>query len=153
MTSEFLGPYRVSAFNTAHDSENKIHDDAVARRFGFGGGLVPGVDVYGYMTHLPVLRWGRAWLEHGTAALMLQEFVSDSHHASPIPAQVGAGVGLNFICRDALAFYHAMRERGIATQRPFVGNQMWVTSLRDPDGYSLHFESPTDAPEETEYED
>ena len=97
------------------------------------------------------IRW--CWLELGTAALMLQEFVSDSHHASPIPAQVGAGVGLNFICRDALAFYHAMRERGIATQRPFVGNQMWVTSLRDPDGYSLHFESPTDAPEETEYED
>jgi len=88
------------------------------------------------------IRW--CWLELGTAALMLQEFVSDSHHASPIPAQVGAGVELNFICRDALAFYHAMRERG---------NHMWVTSLRDPDGYSLHFESPTDAPEETEYED
>jgi hypothetical protein len=67
MTSEFLGPYRVSAYNTAHDSENKIHDDAVARRFGFGGGLVPGVDVYGYMTHLPVMRWGREWLERGTA--------------------------------------------------------------------------------------
>ena len=45
-----LDPYRVVAFNTAHDSENKIHDDATARRFGFGGGLVPGVDVYGYMT-------------------------------------------------------------------------------------------------------
>ena len=42
-----LEPYRVVAFNTAHDSENKIHDDATARRFGFGGGLVPGVDVYG----------------------------------------------------------------------------------------------------------
>src|SRR5260370_6894631 len=66
MTSPPLGPYRVSAYNTAHDSENKIHDDAVARRFGFGGGLVPGVDVYGYMTHLPVMRWGRAWLERGT---------------------------------------------------------------------------------------
>ena len=37
-------------------SSLKIHDDATARRFGFGGGLVPGVDVYGYMTHLPVLR-------------------------------------------------------------------------------------------------
>jgi acyl dehydratase len=67
MTSEHLGPYRVSAYNTAHDSENKIHDDSVARRFGFGGGLVPGVDVYGYMTHLPVMCWGRAWLERGTA--------------------------------------------------------------------------------------
>ena len=67
MTSAFLGPYLVSAYNTAHDSENKIHDDTIARRFGFGGGLVPGVDVYGYMTHLPVMRWGRAWLERGTA--------------------------------------------------------------------------------------
>jgi hypothetical protein len=67
MSAADLAPYRVSAFNTAHDSENKIHDDSVARQFGFGGGLVPGVDVYGYMTHLPVMRWGRAWLERGTA--------------------------------------------------------------------------------------
>ena len=67
MTAAALAPYRVRAFNTAHDSENKIHDDATARRFGFGGGLVPGVDVYSYMSHLPVVRWGRAWLEHGTA--------------------------------------------------------------------------------------
>jgi len=59
---------------------------------------------------------------------------------------------LNFICADALAFFRAMRTRGIAAQRPFVGNQFWVTSLRDPDGYSLHFESPTDAPEEAEYD-
>ena len=49
-----LGPYRVEAFNTAKESENKIHDDTIARRFGFEGGLVPGVDVYAYMTHLPV---------------------------------------------------------------------------------------------------
>ena len=30
-----LGPYQIDAFNTAKDSENKIHDDAVARRFWF----------------------------------------------------------------------------------------------------------------------
>jgi acyl dehydratase len=55
------------AFNTATESDNKIHDDAVARRFGFVGGLVPGVDVYAYLTSAPVRRWGRAWLERGTA--------------------------------------------------------------------------------------
>ena len=38
-------------------------------------------------------------------------------------------------------------------QRAFVGNRAWVTSLKDPDGYQLHFQSPTDAPEESEYED
>src|SRR5512135_1856663 len=81
MTGQSLGPYRVTAFNTAHDSENKIHDDAVARRFGFGGGLVPGVDVYGYMTHLPVMRWGRAWLERGTAECRFYKPVYDGDTA------------------------------------------------------------------------
>ena len=35
MTESYLGPYRVEAFNASKESENKIHDDAVARRFGF----------------------------------------------------------------------------------------------------------------------
>jgi acyl dehydratase len=62
-----MTPYRVQAYNTAHRSENKIHDDAVARRLGFAGALVPGVEVYAYLMHLPVARWGRAFLERGTA--------------------------------------------------------------------------------------
>jgi acyl dehydratase len=57
--------YRVSAFNTSKQSENKIHDDTVARKFGFSGGLVPGVDVLAYMVHMPVAKWGRAFLERG----------------------------------------------------------------------------------------
>jgi len=64
MTSR-LQAYRVSAYNTAKFSENKMHDDTVAKRFGFSGGLVPGVDVMAYMMHLPVAKWGRAFLERG----------------------------------------------------------------------------------------
>jgi acyl dehydratase len=60
-----IGTYSVSAYNTAKQSENKMHDDTVARRFGFSGGLVPGVDVMAYMMHLPVAKWGRAFLERG----------------------------------------------------------------------------------------
>ena len=54
MTAMTLSPYRVEAFNTAKASENKIHDDAVARQLGFarpagggqisrvaGGGIIP----------------------------------------------------------------------------------------------------------------
>jgi hypothetical protein len=63
--SSALGTYRVSAYNTSKQSENKIHDDTVARRFGFSGGLVPGVDVMAYMIHMPVAKWGRAFLERG----------------------------------------------------------------------------------------
>src|SRR6185369_12003100 len=60
-----LEAHRVTAFNTAKLSENKMHDDTVARRFGFSGGLVPGVDVMAYMMHLPVRWWGRDFLERG----------------------------------------------------------------------------------------
>ena len=60
-----IEPYRVTAYNTAKQSENKMHDDTVAKRFGFSGGLVPGVDVMAYMMHLPVANWGRAFLERG----------------------------------------------------------------------------------------
>jgi MaoC like domain len=57
--------YGVSAFNTATSSTNKIHDDEVARQYGFRGGLVPGVDVYAYMTRVPVAHWGIEFLRHG----------------------------------------------------------------------------------------
>ena len=65
--SAAIAAYEVNAFNTATASENKIHDDAMARRFGFRGGLVPGVEVFAYMAHMPVARWGRSWLERGQA--------------------------------------------------------------------------------------
>jgi acyl dehydratase len=61
-----IAPYRLRARNTAARSENRIHDDTVARRYGFGGGLVPGVTVYAYLTRPLVEAWGVAWLERGT---------------------------------------------------------------------------------------
>jgi hypothetical protein len=41
--------YTVTVRNPAAESENRIHADDVARRYGFRGGLVPGVTVYGYV--------------------------------------------------------------------------------------------------------
>ncbi len=90
----YLGPYRVEAFNASKESENKIHDDDVARRFGFRGGLVPGVDVYAYMTHLPVRRWGRAWLERGTAECRFLKPVYDGDTAVVTVAEVPTGLDL-----------------------------------------------------------
>lgn len=58
--------WKVVAHNTATQSQNKIHDDEVARQYGFRGGLVPGVDDYAYMAHVPVALWGLDWLERGT---------------------------------------------------------------------------------------
>jgi len=87
------------------------------------------------------LRW--CWLELGDAAIMLQEVVQQ--------AKVGVGVSICFICKDAIDIYREVRSRGVEASRPFVGNSMWVTSLSDPDGYRIDFESYTDAPEETEW--
>jgi len=97
------------------------------------------------------LRW--CWLEHGDAALMLQEFRKEGKNAWVPQGKVGVGVTVCFVCEDAIALYRAFRSRGIEASRPFVGNGMWVTSLADPDGYRLDFESRTDAPEETELPD
>jgi hypothetical protein len=60
-----IEPYHVEAFNTAKLSENKMHDDSVALKYGFRGGLVPGVDVLAYMIHVPVAKWGRTFLDRG----------------------------------------------------------------------------------------
>jgi len=94
------------------------------------------------------LRW--CWLTIGEAALMLQE-LSTKDPRNAAAATLGTGVSINFICTDAIAYYKEVRSRGIEAERPFVGNSMWVTHVKDPDGYDLYFESPTDAPEESEY--
>jgi hypothetical protein len=78
---------------------------------------------------------------------MLQEFLPERRPKEPL----GAGASVCFQCEDALALYREFKSRGLETsKRPFVGNQLWVVQLTDPDGYRIEFESPTDAPEESE---
>jgi lactoylglutathione lyase len=95
------------------------------------------------------LRW--CWLEIGSAAIMLQQFPREGHDSWVPQGKVGEGVTICFMCADALAIYRDAISRGLKASRPFVGNGMWVTSLSDPDGYRIDFESVTDTPEETQY--
>lgn len=60
-----LPTHALVAYNTATSSENKIHDDEVAGALGFGGGLVPGVDVYAYLCQPAVAHWGVDVLTRG----------------------------------------------------------------------------------------
>jgi MaoC like domain len=89
-----LPPYYVSAYNTAKSSENKIHDDATAKRFGFKGGLVGGVHVYAYMSHMPVQRWGRVWLEHGTGEARFGKPVYEGDVAEVMATDDARGMSL-----------------------------------------------------------
>lgn len=94
------------------------------------------------------IRW--CWLQLGGAALMLQEFLPERRPKETL----GTRASVCFMCEDALALYRAFKSRGIQTRnRPFVGNRLWVVPLTDPDGYRIEFESPTDAPEESELEE
>jgi len=101
MTSP-LQPYRVSAYNSSKQSENKIHDDTVARRFGFSGGLVPGVDVLAYMLHLPVAKWGRAFLERGLIEARFLKPVYDGEIANVMAVESDSVLSLEVESRSEL---------------------------------------------------
>lgn len=51
-----------TARNYSETTENRIHSDDVAAGFGFAGGLVPGVAVFGHMTYPLVESLGEDWL-------------------------------------------------------------------------------------------
>jgi catechol 2,3-dioxygenase-like lactoylglutathione lyase family enzyme len=124
-----------------------VHDLARSLRFYVDG---MGFTMTKKWVHDGALRW--CWLELDGAALMLQEFwPADQREAYRPTRELGAGVTICFICRDALAIYRQALARGLAPRQPFVGNGMWVVSFTDPDGYRLDFESATDAPEESVY--
>jgi lactoylglutathione lyase len=97
------------------------------------------------------LRW--CWLELGTAALMLQQYWKGGQPGGWPAGPLGQGMSVRFMCADAIAIYHQAKTRGLEVERPVVGNSLWVTSLIDPHGYRLAFESPTEVSEDTVYSD
>jgi lactoylglutathione lyase len=91
------------------------------------------------------------WLVRDSVALMLQEPNRSAAHYKEPEDSKGAGMSICFQCEDALALYHEFKAREITMEEPFVGNNRWVVSVKDPDGYFLQFQSMTDVPEETMY--
>lgn len=59
-----MSAYQPTAINHATASENRIHADDIAQRYGFRGGLVPGVAVFGYMTYPITRALDTTWLAH-----------------------------------------------------------------------------------------
>lgn len=92
-----LPAWLVVAHNDAVDSGNPIHDDSVAQRYGFGGGLVPGVTTYGYLLHPLVAAFGLEFLNHGSSSVRLRRPIYAGERL-----QVAARVG--GVARDGIAF-------------------------------------------------
>lgn len=87
------------------------------------------------------------WLERDGVAVMLQEY----RKAFLPKEKPGQGVSICFMCNDALALYQEFLQKGLSLKEPFVGNNLWVVEVSDPDNYILCFESPTNTPEGTTY--
>jgi len=66
-------------FNEA--SENKIHSDDIARRFGFTGALVPGVTVFGHLAWPLTQRFGASWLH---SSWLTARFIKPAYHGETI---------------------------------------------------------------------
>jgi len=73
--------YQVVAQNSSEAHENKIHSDETARRYGFKGALVPGVAVYGHLTHPLVARFGEQWLGHSVSDV---RFFKPAYHGEQL---------------------------------------------------------------------
>lgn len=104
----------LSAFNTATASENKIHDDAVASRFGFTGGLVPGVDVFAYLAHMPMAAWGKDWLSGGFMQARFVKPVYDGDTATVVSEEEDGGLALSIGARGDHCASGTARPKGAA---------------------------------------
>ena len=117
-----MATHEVTASNDAETSENKIHDDGVAQLYGFRGGLVPGVTVYGFLTWLPVSAWGKAWLESGgmTVRLARPVYAGDTVTVTSVDdgdgrLAVTATNQLGEPCATGFAWRHGAAPEGLAT--------------------------------------
>lgn len=85
-----VGSYPVRARNLAPDSDNKIHDDEVARRFGFTGALVPGVEVFAYATQPLAAAYGEEFLRRGRLEIQFRKPVYDGEDVQVVAAEDGS---------------------------------------------------------------
>lgn len=72
-----LPPYSVVARNIDPTSDNRIHADDVAQQFGFSGALVPGVELFAYVTAPLLAAWGPSWLAGGRIDVRFRRPVYD----------------------------------------------------------------------------
>jgi acyl dehydratase len=84
-----MGEATFTARNFATASENKIHDDAVAKQYGFRGGLVPGVTSYGYLAEAVLRERGERFLTGGALAVRFGSPVYEGERVTAVVDPAG----------------------------------------------------------------
>ncbi len=92
--------FEASAYNPVPSSENEIHGDDVAQRFGFRGGLVPGVVISAYLFHPAAQAWGEAWLARGRGRAVVHRPLYDDVDFR-VEAEARGEAGYDAVLTDA----------------------------------------------------
>ena len=123
--------YTVRARNLAPDSDNKIHDDEVARRFGFSGALVPGVEVFAYATQPFASAWGEQFLTRGVMDMRFRRPVYDGDDVTVEPRDVADGYDVSLVGPDGEV--RAVGHAALAEAAPDVDVSRYVeTPMAEP---------------------
>jgi hypothetical protein len=86
------------------------------------------------------------WLQLGDAAIMLQEFLPNAGGRNRLGLK-----RRQFHVRRRRALYREFKSHGTQVRKRLCVGNLWVVLLTDPGRDRIEFESPTDAPEESEW--
>lgn len=95
--------HTLDAYNSARASDNPLHKDEAAKAMGYAAGLVPGVDMYAYLTYAAVQAWGEKWLNDGSATVNLLKpvYEGDACEVRVVKSEA-ALIGAELTCGGAI---------------------------------------------------
>jgi acyl dehydratase len=120
------------ARNFAQASENKIHSDDIAKRFGFTGALVPGVAVFSHLTWPLTRRFGERWLRGSWVTSRFIKPAYDSETISLTDRETCAD-RLAVECTNAAGVLLATLECTLETTQPDVDPHARIASPAKPE--------------------
>jgi hypothetical protein len=132
----------VVARNYSEASENRIHSDDIARRYGFMGALVPGVAVFGYLTRPLVERHGERWLGHSVCSVRFLQPAYDGDALELVHTQDAAGEHVR--CSNAEANVLATLDSTLPERLPELEDQRcFEGATKSPDRVDMTWENVT----------
>ena len=120
------------ARNFAEASENKIHSDDIAKRFGFTGALVPGVTVFGHLAWPLTQRLGESWLQ---GSWVTTRFIKPAYHAETISLldRETGETASSVDCKNGAEVLLATLECRLEAPQPAVDPHAYMSGKAHPD--------------------
>jgi acyl dehydratase len=134
-----MSGYQVVAQNFSRDHENKIHSDEIAKKYGFKGGLVPGVAVWGHLTHPLVDLLGEDWLAGSVSNVRFFKPAYHGDHLEITCAQDSAGYHVQCLHKEILL---AELHSSLPSELPACEDQtVFDTSAKSRDRGEIQWET------------